>query len=331
VPDEDTNQPSLAPLFEALAAATADGWDVPKNREANAGTYSYRYADLADILKVVQPRLAAHGLAVMQFQQPDNGGILIRTRLCHASGAYVDSPGLWMPAGGKPQDIGSSLTYGRRYDLCATLGIAPEDDDDGQRAQKSAPARESQPAANGQAQKPSGELASGVHTIQKVEVKTGEKDGEAWKRYGVKIEGGWVSTFNSEIGEAAKQLEGQDARLTIAKKGKYHDLEGVQPAAGDEPQGDADPADERPTPKTVQGVIEGVEQVKTDDGRDVWRLKIAGLSEPVEGGWGTYDPGLAAEAEKHAGTGTQFDITYARLGKNSNAVQQLIPSDEIPF
>ena len=35
-----------------------------------------------------------------------------------------------LPASGTPQQIGSAITYARRYCLCAVTGVAPDDDDD---------------------------------------------------------------------------------------------------------------------------------------------------------------------------------------------------------
>jgi hypothetical protein len=39
-----------------------------------------------------------------------------------------------LPSGKKPQDMGSAMTYAKRYGLCMALGIAAEDDDDGNMA-----------------------------------------------------------------------------------------------------------------------------------------------------------------------------------------------------
>ena len=57
----------------------------------------------------------------------------MRYELRHEQGEVIN--GEWpLPAGGNPQQIGSALTYGRRYTLCAVTGIAPDEDDDGHQA-----------------------------------------------------------------------------------------------------------------------------------------------------------------------------------------------------
>ncbi len=57
------------------------------------GEYSYRYADLPDVLAAVQPVLTKHGLAVVGL--PDTtpeGEPALTTRLLHASGGFAPEP-----------------------------------------------------------------------------------------------------------------------------------------------------------------------------------------------------------------------------------------------
>jgi hypothetical protein len=119
----------------ALVEASAELVDVARSQEANAGQYSYRFAGLSDFLAVVRPVLHAHGLAHMQLvaTEPFDKGVnvTIATMLVHASGATFTSPELRLvvPAF-DAQKVGSAITYGRRYSLTTTLGIAGRDDDD---------------------------------------------------------------------------------------------------------------------------------------------------------------------------------------------------------
>jgi len=123
------------PFAAALVEASAELSDVARSQEANAGQYSYRFAGLSDFLAVVRPVLHRHGLAHMQLvaTEPFDKGInvTIRTMLVHASGATFTSPTLRLvvPAF-DAQKVGSAITYGRRYSLTTTLGIAGRDDDD---------------------------------------------------------------------------------------------------------------------------------------------------------------------------------------------------------
>ncbi len=91
----------------------------------------------------IREPLSANGLSIVQ--QPIDGatgGVLLRTILLHSSGQALESQ-FTMPL--KPnasaQDVGSALTYARRYTLMALVGIAPEDDDGNAATGRQAPAQ----------------------------------------------------------------------------------------------------------------------------------------------------------------------------------------------
>lgn len=126
----DENPSPGGKFAEALAAFQAEAPTVPKNKTANAGSYSYSYADLADIAEVAYPILAKHGLA---FTAAPRGGELIG-KLVHTSGE-----GEWgsLQIGGRDmQAIGSAITYARRYLFGSLTGLVTDADDDGQAASK---------------------------------------------------------------------------------------------------------------------------------------------------------------------------------------------------
>jgi len=116
----------IAPAF---VAALGELGDVRKSSTANAGTYSYSYADLATVLGSVRPVLAAHGLALYQACEVIGGLARVTTTVLHASGQSITPPPLELPAGNTAQSAGSAITYARRYAALAVLGLATEDDD----------------------------------------------------------------------------------------------------------------------------------------------------------------------------------------------------------
>jgi hypothetical protein len=88
-----------------------------------------------------------------------NGGPSIRTMLMHASGEWIGSEVALPSVPARVQELGSLVTYMRRYALAAILGIAPDDDDDGNAADgngvktvaetpKRAPAKAAKPPAD---------------------------------------------------------------------------------------------------------------------------------------------------------------------------------------
>src|SRR5688572_12756036 len=121
-------------LAAALAAAQGELPAPKKTKTAKLGQYSYQYADLADVIEVSKGILAKHSLAVSQPTAVSERGLNLVTRLMHKSGESIEAT-YPPPSGGKPQEMGSALTYARRYCYCAILGIAADSDDDGAAAQ----------------------------------------------------------------------------------------------------------------------------------------------------------------------------------------------------
>lgn len=133
---------TIGALADALAKAQGAMESPAKTKrakiESQKGSYSYTYADLADVIEATKKPLSANGLSVAQIISYDGSGLILTTQLQHASGEWLRST-YPLPLHQRPQDQGSAITYARRYALCALLGIAAEDDDDGQAAQQAKP------------------------------------------------------------------------------------------------------------------------------------------------------------------------------------------------
>lgn len=131
--------PTLAELAAALAEAQGEYPAIVRRKTAeiksDKGNYKYSYADLAAVLAIVTPINKKHGLSVIQRPCWDGARLSLETRILHKSGEWIN--GLYpLPTIPKPQDMGSALTYARRYSLTSMLGIASEEDDDGALASK---------------------------------------------------------------------------------------------------------------------------------------------------------------------------------------------------
>ncbi len=124
---------TVARIALALAKAQGEFESVIKAGTAkiksDKGDYAYRYADLASVIAATRPALAANGIAVVCAAETVERGVEVSTRLIHASGEWIESARLWMACDARPQNVGSAITYARRYQLLALLGLAPEDDD----------------------------------------------------------------------------------------------------------------------------------------------------------------------------------------------------------
>jgi hypothetical protein len=144
--DNPGNHPSLA---VALVALQAELPKVPKNQTAriptkDGGSYSYKYADLGDVSDAVTPLLVKHGVAFLCLPRMTPGGYELVGTLLHATGDQAEgSLPLW---GRQAQDLGSSITYARRYLLGCMTGVITDEDEDGAlAAQQEQRARTQQP------------------------------------------------------------------------------------------------------------------------------------------------------------------------------------------
>lgn len=103
---------------------------------AQAGKKTYKYLNLATILKTIKPVFERHGLAFSQRVTFDNAGEAqqvigtVETIIFDSENQMVACSYPFFVTG-DPQQVGSAITYARRYSLYAVLGIFPDKDDDG--------------------------------------------------------------------------------------------------------------------------------------------------------------------------------------------------------
>lgn len=125
-------------IAKALCAAQGEITFALKDSTADMGMKGgkRKYADLQSVLDAIKPALAKNELAYTQQTMPSTEGIALRTTLMHSSGEWVAGViALPIDRMGGIQGMGSALTYARRYALSALVGVAPDEDDDGQAAQ----------------------------------------------------------------------------------------------------------------------------------------------------------------------------------------------------
>ena len=104
---------------------------LPKDKKG----YGYNYTDFDTVVKTVKPILKNNHLGFCQMlQTKDNGKSGVTTILFHESGETLES---WfeLPASQVSkvacQNMGASITYIKRYALCAILGCSSDEDTDG--------------------------------------------------------------------------------------------------------------------------------------------------------------------------------------------------------
>lgn len=102
---------------------------------AQAGNRTYKYLNLATILKTIKPVFEKHGLGFSQRVTFSNEGErqvigTVETIIFDDKEQMVACSYPFFVTG-DPQQVGSAITYARRYSLYAVLGIFPDKDDDG--------------------------------------------------------------------------------------------------------------------------------------------------------------------------------------------------------
>lgn len=145
----------LTPTGELAAAlAKAQGQMEAAAKDSTNPFFHSKYADLASVWGACRKPLADNGLAVTQHPVTTFRGepeivlvktrsgedratvrgmmnVSLTTRLLHSSGESVESTVSALLPSSDPQTVGSAITYLRRYGLAAMVGVAPDDDDDG--------------------------------------------------------------------------------------------------------------------------------------------------------------------------------------------------------
>jgi hypothetical protein len=130
----------IGSMFADLALAQGEFEPIEQNKTARITNkegkflYSFDYADMGEIRSKTTPHLAKNGIAVVALptvRDNQRGGHILRTMLCHKSGARIESilalPGM----GGEKdnvKDFGGYITYLRRYQISAMLNVAADAD-----------------------------------------------------------------------------------------------------------------------------------------------------------------------------------------------------------
>lgn len=138
---------NMSEQIDQISTALAKAQGEIKNPAKNSTNphFKNKYADLTAGLDAIKDALSKNSIAVVQGTEADGDTIILHTRLLHSSGQWIGGTYPVCKMGGKHQETGSAMTYARRYALFALVGIAGDEDDDGNAAGDTAPAR-SRPA-----------------------------------------------------------------------------------------------------------------------------------------------------------------------------------------
>ena len=133
---------TIGKIAGALAKFQGDIKGVSKNAQG----HGYKYMTFDAIMTLIRPELSKNELSIIQNvsgEIVDSVNLAFcETMILHHSGEWIKSDKLMIkptavkagaPVG--PREVGSALTYAKRYQLCGMLGICADTDDDAYVAQ----------------------------------------------------------------------------------------------------------------------------------------------------------------------------------------------------
>lgn len=137
IPKVNMKPVTHASLNQALFAFQGEDIVIPRNGQGKTtDSRTYKYATLDDTLKVIKPFLQKHGLMIAQ---PMTGNMLV-TKIVHIDSKEEMVSELELGKPERTQDLGTRITYLRRYQVVSMLNLTIEDDLDSKSASELPPA-----------------------------------------------------------------------------------------------------------------------------------------------------------------------------------------------
>ena len=124
-----------------LAAALSKLQSSISNPAKDAQAHHSKYASFPMILNTIRPHLEKNGLAIIQTShKAERYGhvcVIVTTRIVHSSGQFIEeeiSTAINSQAKNTVQEMGSLISYMKRYAIQGMVLIAGDEDDDGEAA-----------------------------------------------------------------------------------------------------------------------------------------------------------------------------------------------------
>ena len=120
---------SIAKLALAQTKVQKEIKDLPKESKG----FAHKYTTFDKLVQYLRPILSKHGISFIQMPCGDNENVGVITLYMHTSGEYISSKveTQIIQAQNKYQSMGSAITYFKRYSLASFVGIASDEDTDG--------------------------------------------------------------------------------------------------------------------------------------------------------------------------------------------------------
>lgn len=124
---------NITEIIKALAKAQCEL--KPAETDSTNPRFKSSYNSLTSIWEAIRDPLSDNGLVAIQDITTGDRSVEVTTRILHTSGEWMEfGPLKIFTKDNDAQSFGSAITYGKKYSLCAALGVVRENDDDGNRA-----------------------------------------------------------------------------------------------------------------------------------------------------------------------------------------------------
>lgn len=177
-----------------------------------ADKFSYKYAPLEEILRVVQPIMAPLGLSISWRNKFEPGRVISNCRISHDLGHFEESGEVSMPISEDKmgatgaQRVGIALTYSKRYSLLSIIGLSPEEDTDAQGPREGTGSGVEMPRRASAPKEPAGNDNPWIGVIEIVKTAKGKSGDKEWTLYIIKAKDGQeFKTFSDSDGQFAME------------------------------------------------------------------------------------------------------------------------------
>lgn len=120
---------SIGKLASAQVKVQQEIKDLPKESKG----FAHKYTTFDKLVQYLRPLLSKHGISFVQMPCGRDENVGVITLYMHTSGEYITSKieTQIIDAQNKYQSMGSAITYFKRYSLASFVGIASDEDTDG--------------------------------------------------------------------------------------------------------------------------------------------------------------------------------------------------------
>ena len=153
------------------AMSLAQGEMKPASKSTVNPFFKSTYATMAQVMESIREPFAKNNLCVFQDVCCTEFGVEVLTRICHASGQWIEFGPMVVPLTKKDaQGVGSATSYGKRYSLSAAVGVVSDQEDDDAEVAMNRNGEKDKPKAK---EKPKAETITADQCASLVEVENG--------------------------------------------------------------------------------------------------------------------------------------------------------------